>query len=77
MPWWPQIDEPVELRAGEHPMFTGPLHLDEVVGLPHDDVRVHPGAHIFGVGEVEAGLVVDEPDRDRSHESAEGSGSCT
>jgi hypothetical protein len=66
-----EVDQPVELRTGEHPVLTGALHFDEVVGLAHHDVGVDTGADILGVGQIETGLAVDDSHGNGGHQRPE------
>ena len=73
MPARGELQQVVEVRAGEGHALGGALHLDEAAVARHHHVHVHLGAHVLHVRQVEAGLAVDDAHADRRHESPSGS----
>src|SRR5688572_20702731 len=59
-----EIEQLVELLAGERRALGGRLHLDEPAVPRHHDVHVGLGGRVLGVLEVEERLAVDDPDGD-------------
>src|SRR5256886_14243581 len=63
----PEVDQPVQLPAGEHALLPGPLYLHEIAGAGADDVHVHVGDHVLLVAQVQPRLAADDADADRRH----------
>src|SRR5688572_235318 len=61
-----EVEQLVELLAGERQAFGGRLHLDELAVARHHDVHVGLGGRVLGVLEIEERLTVDDPDGDGS-----------
>jgi hypothetical protein len=66
-----EVEEVVELGAGEGDAFGGGLDFDEVAVFGEDDVGVNVGARVFFVAEVEEEIAVHVSGRDRGDVLAE------
>ena len=71
MPLLRQIEQHVELGAGEGVVLAGALHLHEAGRLEHDDVGIHVRVPVLEVRQVEPLLALDHSHRHRGHQPAE------
>src|SRR5437763_2869901 len=60
-----EVEQRLELGAGERLTLGRALYLHEGLAVGHHDVQVGVGPRVFLLGQVEQRLVVDQPDADR------------